>query len=135
MTAAENATGMNTNDAPVLDVDSIVEGFRDHLSLLREVVGIYRDDCPRLLSEIREAVNDGDAHKLKIAAHTLKGSIRYFGETPAFNTAFQLEMLARENKLRNAAGVVEALAEQIDAVNASLSSLIETIDASATPCD
>jgi PAS domain S-box-containing protein len=73
-----------------------VEGDEE---LLREIVGLFLEECPHLLEEVRAAVDCGDMARLKRAAHTLKGSVGNFGTTDAYTAARRLEGLAQENNL------------------------------------
>ncbi len=79
--------------------------------LLRVVVETFLAEAPRLMQEIRNALAAKDPAALRIAAHTLKGSIRYFGSTRAFDLAFRLESLGRSGNLEGA----EETWEQLDA--------------------
>ena len=42
------------------------------------------EESPRLMAAIRRAVAEGEAQAFRFAAHTLKGSLRYFEESRAF---------------------------------------------------
>jgi PAS domain S-box-containing protein len=97
-----------------------VEGDED---LLREIVELYLDDCPRLLAEIREALDRGDAALLKRAAHTLKGSVGNFEAAGAFNAALRLESMARAGDLTRAGEAYAALEETIGQLNRALAEL------------
>jgi HPt (histidine-containing phosphotransfer) domain-containing protein len=70
--------------------------------LLRDVLGIFLDDAPRLLGEIRECVDRSDAPGLKHAAHTLKGVAANFAAPWAIQSMQALETLARSGDLSRA---------------------------------
>lgn len=59
--------------------------------LLREIVALFSDEAPRLLSEIRESITHCDSKALERAAHSLKGSVGSFGAQGAFDAALRLE--------------------------------------------
>ena len=44
---------------------------------------------------IREAIAAGDATALRLAAHTLKGSVQYFGAARVLDLAYRLERMGR----------------------------------------
>jgi len=67
------------------------------------------EDTPHLLGRIREAVAGADPAALKLAAHTLKGSIRYFGQTLAYQQAYRLEKMGEDNALEGAGEVLSSL--------------------------
>ncbi|MDP2154880.1 MAG: response regulator, partial [Sulfuricella sp.] len=64
----------------------------------QEVVGIIGDimqeDCPRLLENLFRGADSGDHELLKRSAHTLKGLLGNFGESPALDMAEKANMLA-----------------------------------------
>ena len=44
------------------------------------------EETPRLMAAMRQAVAQRDRTQLRLSAHTLKGSIRYFGTAGRSNT-------------------------------------------------
>jgi len=89
--------------------------------LLEKVVNAFREEEPRLLAKLRAAVESGDADALRRHAHTLSGSMRYFGETRAASCARELEAMGKAADLHGAA---EALAG-LEAECARLKSALE----------
>ena len=61
---------------------------------LRVLIEATLEEAPRMMAAVRAAVDAQDATRLRLSAHTLKGAMRYFGETPAYQEAFHLENLA-----------------------------------------
>ena len=94
-----------------------MKGDRD---LLQVVVEAVLEEAPRLMEAIRGAIGAGDAEGLRLAAHTLKGSIRYFGEGPAYRLAYRLEMMGRDGQLEGAAGVLAVLAGEMEQLTSHL---------------
>jgi CheY-like chemotaxis protein len=70
--------------------------------LLGELAELFLADCPRLLADVNAAVAAGNATKIKIAAHTLKGSAAHFGAGSAVEAAQHLETVAGQGKLAEA---------------------------------
>ena len=64
--------------------------------LRKELAELFLEDCPRLLSEIRQALTQHNGAALKIAAHTLKGSAGVFRVSPAYEAAFRLERIGKD---------------------------------------
>ena len=69
------------------------------IELLREIAGLFLDDYPRVLAELRVAVGQGDARGVEHAAHGLKGSVANFGAQAAVDAALALETLGRSGRL------------------------------------
>jgi two-component system, sensor histidine kinase and response regulator len=76
--------------------------------LARELVDIFFEDYPKLLSEIADAINNEDFKALERAAHSAKGALGYFSNQQALNAALKLQQLGLKREL---SGAVEALTE------------------------
>ena len=59
--------------------------------------------------DISAAIADGNAKALRIAAHTLKGSMRYFGAGRGYEYAFELEQMGQQGSLGSAASAFAKL--------------------------
>ncbi len=99
-----------------------VDGDRD---LLKEVAGLFFEDTPRLMTEIRNAVERADAQALERSAHTLKGSVGNFGAKRAFELAYNLEQMGRNGDYARAMEVFVELEQQIAKLNPALESLMK----------
>jgi two-component system sensor histidine kinase/response regulator len=95
--------GVNSQDArQLLDPDAILERVGGDVEFLQEIAGLFAEDCPKLLGEVRAAIATGNPAALERAAHTLKGSVSNFGAEPARQAAFCLEQLGRSGNLQPA---------------------------------
>lgn len=70
--------------------------------LLSRLIHTYLDTSERLLSELRHALNAGNAVAARQAAHTLKSTSANLGATQLAALCAQLEQQARNQQLRNA---------------------------------
>jgi CheY-like chemotaxis protein len=84
--------------------------------LLVEVVDAFRDQTPRLLEQLHEGLADGNAAEVHRAAHTIKGSVRYFGCPNLGRLAAEIEVQAAEGELAGLAERAEELSAQVEAV-------------------
>lgn len=91
---------------PRTDVDWAVamDAVGGDADLLREVVAAFVVEGRELLEKIKQAVASNNAQVLERAAHTLKGSLRYFGANQASDLARELEKMGREKDMTRAAG-------------------------------
>ncbi len=101
-------------------LDEALRSVRGDRELLRIVCEAVVEDAPRLLGEIERAIEAQDAGALRLYAHALKGSIRYFGNTAAFDTAFQLEKMGREGSLSGASDLFTSLVGEMEQLRAFL---------------
>lgn len=90
--------------------------------LLQEIAVIFLDDYPKVLDEVKQAVDRGDARAVERAAHGLKGSVSNFGARAAVEAASHLEILGR-------AGQVPDMAEGILALERALRELHHELEA------
>ncbi len=73
-----------------------VNSLADDPVFYRELAGMFLEDCPHLMSTIRESIDTRDAAELKLAAHTLKGSSGIFSDQLAFAAALAMEQVGRD---------------------------------------
>jgi len=104
-----------------LDWDKALSAMKGDHRLLRIVVDAALEEIPRLMSAVREAIAGEDAAALRLAAHTLKGAIRYFGDSPAFDHAYELEMMGQQSDLRNAQETLATLEGEMKHLTSELS--------------
>jgi PAS domain S-box-containing protein len=102
-----------------------LRALRGNKDLLLTVVHAALDEVPCLMAAIRDALAAGDAPALRLKAHTLKGSVRYFGEGPAYHEAFRIEELGRNGNLEEAAKALRVLESAIERLVPALRSYIE----------
>jgi HPt (histidine-containing phosphotransfer) domain-containing protein len=67
--------------------------------LLKELLGMFLEEYPRLLSQIREGLGGHDAASVSSAAHQLKGLLAQFGAETARQAAYAVEQPARQGDL------------------------------------
>jgi two-component system, sensor histidine kinase and response regulator len=95
-------------------VDELLARVDNDRELLRELLDIFKDDSPRHLQALREAVGRADAGKVASEAHALKGMLSNLSAKPAAAGAAALELLARESKTANLAEAFAAFEEQMN---------------------
>jgi len=86
----------------VVDRAALLSRLEGDVRLLTEIVDLFLETAPRLMRDIKEALQSKNAGKLERAAHTLKGAVSNFGARPAFEAAFQMEQHGRRGDLRAA---------------------------------
>ncbi len=70
---------------------------------------VIPEETPRLLATIRKAIDARDLAGLRLTAHTLKGSIRFFAGSRAYATAFEMEKMGRAGNLSGAEEMLSTL--------------------------
>jgi CheY-like chemotaxis protein len=86
-----------------VNLDTLLAGFDGNGRLVQEVVDVFMEDAPAMISRLRDAAGARDTVKLASAAHALKGAAGLFAEGRAYESARRLERLAKAGDL-SAAG-------------------------------
>ena len=84
------------------DEEALLRRFGGDRKFLRGMARIFLADSPKRLAEIRQAIEQRDYEALRIAAHTLKGSVANFVCRQAVEAAYHLEGMGREQNLTDA---------------------------------
>jgi HPt (histidine-containing phosphotransfer) domain-containing protein len=100
-----------------------MERLGGDLELFQEIAGLFREDCPKMLSEIRSAVHTANPAALERAAHTLKGCVANFGAQAAVQAALNLEKIGRARQIDAAPAACQTLESEIARFQAALDAL------------
>jgi CheY-like chemotaxis protein len=100
-------------------------------ALLREIAGLLLDECPRLLGEIRAGIAANDPGRVRLAAHTLKGSLDHVGADQARSLAEQLEHLGRQRNLLCSPEICSTLEKEWEALRPELAAYVSRADVPA----
>jgi CheY-like chemotaxis protein len=102
----ENMSIIKEIDTAVAFDGSLFEGDPDFLA---EIVNLFLETYPALLSEIENAVLQKDAAALGRAAHTMKGAVANFGARAVVDQAKELEMMGKSGDLASADDAAQSL--------------------------
>jgi signal transduction histidine kinase/CheY-like chemotaxis protein len=112
---------------PVLDREELLGQVAGDREALCEIAELARAECPRLLGEVRAALERGSAGDLARAAHSLKGTVGSIAARPAQAAAARLEHIARQGPLQDAPTALAELEERTQRLQEALASLIEEV--------
>jgi two-component system, sensor histidine kinase and response regulator len=91
--------------------------------LLGEIAGLFLENYPSLMVQMRDAVSGRDASALHRAAHALKGSVANFCAQEAVESAYKLECMGRAGDLNGAEDALAALEQQLQSLEPVLAAL------------
>jgi HPt (histidine-containing phosphotransfer) domain-containing protein len=111
----------------VLDEAGLVALVSSDGQLLKELAGLFLEDSPLRLSEIRTALETGDFVSLRMAAHTLKGSAGSLCGQRTADIALRIEQAAEEGNIAQARDVFPALSEEVVKLQQALTRLAEGV--------
>jgi HPt (histidine-containing phosphotransfer) domain-containing protein len=94
--------------------------------LLGELVGIFAEEGPILLEQIRLAIKNNDTLVLRKASHKLKGSVLQFSAGRAIETAAKLEQLGRNHSVAGALELFQDLEIEVGWLIKMLKTMADT---------
>jgi signal transduction histidine kinase/CheY-like chemotaxis protein len=103
---------------------AFIAGLGGDVALARKLVDLFIEQCPKLLQAIREAIDEGDAERLRRSAHTLKGTISNFPAGPARGVAARMEIIGIDGDLGSAQDVYPILEHEVERLKQILPTLI-----------
>jgi HPt (histidine-containing phosphotransfer) domain-containing protein len=88
-----------------------------------ELIDTFLEDAPKLIDELKSALDANNADTFRRAAHSMKSNAATFGASQLATLAKELEMLGKENKLNETADRLGVLEEAFSSVRAELKDL------------
>jgi HPt (histidine-containing phosphotransfer) domain-containing protein len=88
----------NSSNSAV-DLAELLARVENDRELMRDLIAIFKEDFPRQLQGLRQAVETGDAKQVAAFAHTLKGMLSNLAAHQAAAGASQLEQLGRNGEV------------------------------------
>lgn len=120
---------LQTRDTSTLDLHRILETVDQDRELLSTLIGLYRDDAPKLLAAMDASFERKDADQLMRAVHTLKGATTVFAADEAVGCAIEVEAAARDRDWDRAGRGYKTLRSLIFRVLDDLDRLAEPVRA------
>jgi len=90
---------------------------------INELIDTFLDDAPKMVAELKSALQAKDADTFRRAAHSMKSNANTFGATQLAALAKELEMLGRENRLPENGDQLQALEDAYASVREELKGL------------
>jgi signal transduction histidine kinase/CheY-like chemotaxis protein/HPt (histidine-containing phosphotransfer) domain-containing protein len=122
----DNSEDTMGSDYEVLD-PAALENLRDMVggdaSVLNELVNTFLEDAPHLLTDLRNALNNGDAANVRLAAHSLKSNGAQFGALSFAELCREMEMLGKSSHLDGAESLLDQIESEYQRVSAALEAL------------
>jgi HPt (histidine-containing phosphotransfer) domain-containing protein len=106
------------------DMDAALGRVGGDLDLLKEIARIFLDDCPRSLTELRDAAASNDCVVVERSAHALKGASANFGAARLVVAALRIEKMGHARTLDGFAPAMAEMESALDALCSELEALI-----------
>jgi HPt (histidine-containing phosphotransfer) domain-containing protein len=98
----------------LLDWETALANADGSEELLKELVGVFLDEYPKNMQQIRAAIDSHDAVALRRLAHNLKGSARILAAAPAAEAALQLETMGADDDFTGSEESWAALGREVE---------------------
>jgi HPt (histidine-containing phosphotransfer) domain-containing protein len=82
-------------EGPAVDWNTALEQAAGDRDLVLEMIDVFMEEKPKLLSSIQRAIDTGDEAGLRRAAHTLKGALHHLAADRAAGAAAVLEAIGK----------------------------------------
>jgi signal transduction histidine kinase/CheY-like chemotaxis protein/HPt (histidine-containing phosphotransfer) domain-containing protein len=114
---------MGAGQDDTIDWLAAIAHLEGDVELLKEIAGMFLDQCPELVARARDAVAKADPVEIERAAHTIKGSVGNFAAKAAFEAAQRLERIGRDGTLDEAEEAQAALEAELERLKPALVTL------------
>ena len=112
---------------PIIDLEAI-ENLKslspEDDSFLKEIVGVFLEDTPQRIQELKQSHAAGDVASFSRAAHSIKGSSSNLGASRLRSAAEWLEHGSKKEPLANLEAGIPALEAAFAAAKAELERLV-----------
>jgi HPt (histidine-containing phosphotransfer) domain-containing protein len=113
---------MSKRSSPAgVNLPELLERVDNDRDLLCELIGIFKEDFPRLLEALRRSVADEDLKAVEAKSHALKGMLLGLSVTQAAAIAARVEQMGRE-------GRTLGLAETLALLESEVADLLRELD-------
>ncbi|MCD4672068.1 MAG: response regulator [Anaerolineaceae bacterium] len=125
---AEIAQAAIPEHQPVIDqqlITQFIEEFGDNgLEILQELIELFLEEAPKDMQKMRQALDAQDIEKLRIAAHTLKGSSGHLGARKLSRVCKDLGMAARQGDLSSAPELCQQVEDDYEQLEIALKEIL-----------
>jgi HPt (histidine-containing phosphotransfer) domain-containing protein len=92
----------------------------DDDAFLKEIIGIFLEDTPERIAELKQCLQSYDQPKFTRAAHSIKGSASNLGASQVRSVAEQLEHQSRNSGLSDIEPLIAKLEDEFASAKAEL---------------
>lgn len=114
------------NNSSVLDpsaISRLEQLAGDDHGFLIEFIDTFLNSAPKMLGEMKQSLDDGDAERFRRAAHTFKSNSAALGAARLSELCKELEHLGKNGELGDAPGKVTQVQRELEPVKSVLQSM------------
>jgi HPt (histidine-containing phosphotransfer) domain-containing protein len=114
---------MNIDD--FINRKDLAERLDNDIELFRELAELFMEDSTSLMQKIQDSIDSSDHIQLRKSAHTIKGSVSNFSAQKAYDAAFNLESIGKNEELDRAESAFEELKGEIKNLKEAMKLLMD----------
>ncbi len=95
----------------IIDLADVLERVQGDKKLLLELLDIFVEDYQKKIKLLEKSVSDNDYGQAHSLAHSLKGASGNIGAKAIYETFFQLDQMAKNNDLSQAADILAEMTQ------------------------
>jgi HPt (histidine-containing phosphotransfer) domain-containing protein len=115
----------SNHSSEALDCSELLARVDNDHELLAELLGLFKDEAPRLLHSLEEAVSREDMRAVEMTGHALKGMLASLSGKRAALTASRLEQMGQTGEKSELRGVFVTLQAEVTALLQALDTYLE----------
>jgi len=112
-------------EQPAVDRASLDARVEGDVELLSELIDLFLDTTPRLISDIESAIALQNTDAVQHSAHALKGAMLSIGATQAAHAALQLETMEPAGEIQEAEELLNTLLREFNRLQSELRLIAE----------
>ncbi len=113
------------DERPVrLDRTALLKRVGGNPENLKQIVGLFKIEASKSMTQIRAAIDRGEATRIGRTAHSLKGAIGVFSKTAAFEAAQVLESMGQAGDLTDVEDACNTLENELRQLELDLDKIV-----------
>ena len=96
-----------------VNLPELLSRVANDYNLLGELIGIFKEEFPRLLQLLRESITREDMKNVEVSSHALKGMLSALSVTRAAAIASRLEQMGRDGKTEGLTDVLILIEREV----------------------
>ncbi len=121
---AEAAPAPNGPEGLLPDRNALLQNVGGSWENVKKIVAVFQGEASRSMTEIRAAMDRGDATRIERTAHSLRGAIGLFGKAEAYKAAETLEAMAHAGDLTDIGDAYHSLEKLVHELELALAEIV-----------
>ncbi len=108
-----------------INSQALKERLDGNFELFRELAELFISNKDNLMAPLEKAIAESNCAGIGKAAHTIKGAVANFSAIGAYDAAYELERIGKNNELEKVNGARERLMREIEHMTVALTLIME----------